>query len=126
MARNMQINNWTEERLGKYIDFICPRCYVVYNTTVGMAEWKWYATLSVMEALRCSRGKPVYPMVWWHANGTDEELTEARWIESLQWIAGLPGISGIMVYSGGDAPSGYTWTDAIDELVDGTGDFADS
>ena len=127
IARNMRINNQTEKRLGKYVDFLCPRCYVSYNNATAIAEWKWYATLSVMEALRCCRGKPVYPIVWYYAASDSVPLDEEYWIESLQYIAALPGISGIFIYSGLDDPTEYIWTDAIEDLVAGTGDnFTDS
>jgi len=125
IARNMEVNDRTAAALVDMLDYLCVRCYRSYNDDSYYPEWQWYVTLSVMEALRTGKGKPVYPIVYYNdANG--DELSEARWIQMLQYVAALPGISGVMVYSGGDAPSGYTWTDAIAELINGTGDFADS
>ena len=125
VARNMEVNDRTAAALVDLVDYLCPRVYRSYNDDDHYDDWQWYVTLSVMEALRVGKGKPVYPIVWFNdANG--DELSSARWIQMLQYVSALPGISGIMVYSGGSAPSGYTWTDAIAALIDGTGDVADS
>lgn len=124
MREFMRADDWNMRQLSPYVDYLAPRCYVSYNTDVGLAEWKWYASYTINEALRICQGKPVLPVVWWYANGSDEALAESRWIESLQWVAAMPGIAGIFLYSGGTEPSGYTWTDAVADLINAQGDFA--
>lgn len=120
----MRLNDSNWARLGQYCDFLCPKVYVQYDNQV--ARWKYYAAASVLEAIRLADGKPVYPIVWWaeQAEAGDPAMTEAEWIASLQFVCGLDGIGGIMLYTGGTAPVGYTYTDAISNIVLGEADFA--
>lgn len=124
LRRNMRLDDRTYAAIGHDVDFLFPKCYILFNNDVGLSEGKWFATWSVMEALRLARpGQSVVPVVWWWAGSSGQALSEARWISYLQYMAALPGIAGLAVYSGGTAPSAYTWTDAISELINGTGNF---
>lgn len=108
--------------LGNLVDFLVPKCYVLYNG--DQTAWKWIVSFQVLEALRIANGKPVYPILWHDAQTDAADLTSAEFTSALQFLAGIPGIAGVFFWSGGDDPAGYNWYDIAGAQVAGTGVFA--
>jgi hypothetical protein len=61
-------------------------------------------------------------MIWFRSTAQNE-LTKQEFTSMLQYVSAFPGVSGIMVYSGGVAPSGYMWQSVVSDLITGVGDF---
>lgn len=123
----MQLQDLNYADLGAYVDCLCPRCYKL-SAAVSMDDWKWQTGLIVAEAVRIANGKPVYPVMWFRYtdNSGENEMSEAEFIAAIQFLAAFPGTNGVLFWEGGDAPTGFTYTDVITDLVNGTGDFIDS
>lgn len=118
----MRLNDANYAALSDVIDIFIPRCYVPDTWTLD--DWKWGAGLQIAEAIRIANGKPVYPIVWSSFAPAGAFLTEAQWIDVLQFVSAFPGIGGTVIWSGGDDPTEYTFTDAVANLVTGQADFA--
>ncbi|NLX55088.1 MAG: hypothetical protein GXY58_08240 [Planctomycetaceae bacterium] len=127
----MTRNDRTYAMLGQYVDFLVPRVYVLYSDDSNnpFSDWKLYATSAIQEAVRIANGKPVYPMMAPQVGGATEPLLETEWINALQYVFSLPGVSGVAIYSGGTDPVLYNWVTAIADtlrdlhgllLIDGT------
>jgi hypothetical protein len=118
----MQLNNHLSIALHRYVNFLCPQAYVQYSG--DQEEWRWSTALQILEAVRLSQGKSVYPIVWFNAQTTDTALTRNEFVSSLKFVLGFPGVDGIIVFDGGDVPTEYKWQDVINDVIQRTGDFA--
>lgn len=119
-----KLNDYVNSKIGSYVDFYCPRCYVSYDdSSNAFEEWKYYAGYSILEAKRLAQGKKVYPIIWFNASSPSTALQETLWNNCIDYVSRFPGIDGVMIYSGLEQPSVYDWKTALNELMDTTGMF---
>jgi hypothetical protein len=117
----MKANDANSISLDRYIDFVCPQCYVQYSG--NQDEWKWAIGLQLLEATRLAQGKAVYPIMWYNAQSSKVALTRDEFISSLKYVLAFPGVNGIVMYDGGILPTDYKWQDIVSDVVHKVNDF---
>lgn len=125
MVEYMRINDRNSAQLIDYVDFLVPRCYMMY--TDWLSEWKYVTAWQILEAIRIARGKPVYPIIWFRhhpASGGVTDVPEATWTEMLQFVSGFPGIAGTWIWAEYYTTTLYDWKSDVNDLIAGQADFA--
>lgn len=124
MVDYMLMNDRNSAQLIDYVDFLVPRCYMMY--TDWLDEWKYFAAYQILEAARISRGKPVYPIIWFRhhpASGGMTEVPKESWIEMVKFCSSLSATAGTWIWGELYTTTTYDWKDAVDTLISGSEDF---
>lgn len=97
-----KINNLNYQQLeGNTMNFYCPSCYAFYKPGQGgFGSWNAYVTALVTEALRLSRGKPVFPFVWnmYHPSCGGGPIDIKEWTSMIRHITSHKNLAGIIIW----------------------------
>jgi hypothetical protein len=105
-----------------YVNHLIPSVY--QQDADDVANWRYAAAWSILEAIRLAKGKPVYPIVYHKYTDGLEDLSEANYVAALQFVAAFPGIAGVILWEEAPLPAWYEAV--ITELVAGTSRFEDT
>lgn len=121
LAVHQNLNEKVFGYLSPYVDFLMPDCYM---STDELTRWKWFAAYQILESRRLSATIPIVPVWWFGYNTTGTEISEANWIGGLQFLSQFTEIEATAIYVSDPAPVGYTYTDAVVNLLTQAGEFA--
>lgn len=94
-----------------FVDFVCPSIYAF--TPTEDHHWTIYAEANLLEALRISQGKPVWPIHWSSYHDGSGNATLPVWIRMVEFLATFPGVDSMIAY----APDGVVLTDGWERPV---------
>lgn len=121
VTTDMKLNEQAMALIWDAVDFLVPRCYVYSHDSI--AAWKWYASYSILEAIRLARGiKPVWPIWFYQATSVGEDLAEAEFLAAAKFVTAFPGIDASIAWSAANPPA--YWLGHVGDLVAGTEEFA--
>lgn len=111
----MEMNDRVADSVMPLVDAIVPSCYVLRRSVID--QWKCATALQILESRRIAKRRRVLPIVWHRAQVDGECLSEDEYRDVINFVAGFPGVDGLVVWTQGEWPTDYDLRDIISDIA---------